>query len=163
MSFTFDLKEHAEQVEEFREFVRSKKDIKGPLMPVLQHAQDEFGYLPKEIITTISKILDIPLSEIYGVITFYAQFSLIPKGKYDIQVCEGTACYVKGAENLLDEFSKRLGIEVGDTTDDLIFSLVETRCVGDCASAPVVTVNDTVYKNVKLEDVAEILSNVKES
>lgn len=79
MSFTFDLKEHASQVEEFREFVRSKKDIKGPLMPVLQRAQDEFGYLPKEIITMISKILDIPLSEIYGVITFYAQFSLIPK------------------------------------------------------------------------------------
>ncbi|MDU2132479.1 MAG: NAD(P)H-dependent oxidoreductase subunit E, partial [Finegoldia magna] len=106
---------------------------------------------------------DIIPASIYGVITFYSRFTLKPKGKYAISVCMGTACYVKGAENLLDEFSKRLGIEVGDTTDDLIFSLVETRCVGDCASAPVVTVNDTVYKNVKLEDVAEILSNVKES
>lgn len=121
MSFTFDLKEHASQVDEFREFVRSKKDIKGPLMPVLQRAQDEFGYLPKEIIVMISKILDIPLSEIYGVITFYAQFSLIPKGKYDIQVCEGTACYVKGAQRVSEKLQEILKIPAGSTTEDQNF------------------------------------------
>lgn len=121
MSFTFDLKEHASQVDEFREFVRSKKDIKGPLMPVLQRAQDEFGYLPKEIIVMISKILDIPLSEIYGVITFYAQFSLIPKGKYDIQVCEGTACYVKGAQRVSENYKRFWKIPAGSTTEDQNF------------------------------------------
>lgn len=136
---------------------------KTDLIEVLHKVQDKYGYIPQEVVGKISEEFDITPASIYGVITFYSRFTLKPKGKYAISVCMGTACYVKGAENLLDEFSKRLGIEVGDTTDDLIFSLVETRCVGDCASAPVVTVNDTVYKNVKLEDVAEILSNVKES
>lgn len=158
MSFTFDLKEHASQVEEFREFVRSKKDIKGPLMPVLQRAQDEFGYLPKEIITMISKILDIPLSEIYGVITFYAQFSLIPKGKYDIQVCEGTACYVKGAQRVSEKLQEILKIAAGSTTEDQKFSITPCRCVGLCALAPVIVINGDVYGKVAVNELESIVS-----
>ncbi|WP_297810439.1 NADH-quinone oxidoreductase subunit NuoE [uncultured Finegoldia sp.] len=157
MSFTFDLKEHASQVEEFREFVRSKKDIKGPLMPVLQHAQDEFGYLPKEIITTISKILEIPLSEIYGVITFYAQFSLIPKGKYDIQVCEGTACYVKGSQKVSEKLQELLNIPEGSTTEDQKFSISPCRCVGLCALAPVIVINGDVYGKVEVKELKSII------
>lgn len=158
MSFTFDLKEHASQVEEFREFVRSKKDIKGPLMPVLQRAQDEFGYLPKEIITMISKILDIPLSEIYGVITFYAQFSLIPKGKYDFQVCEGTACYVKGAQRVSEKLQEILKIPAGSTTEDQKFSITPCRCVGLCALAPVIVINGDVYGKVAVNELESIVS-----
>ena len=158
MSFTFDLKEHASQVDEFREFVRSKKDIKGPLMPVLQRAQDEFGYLPKEIIVMISKILDIPLSEIYGVITFYAQFSLIPKGKYDIQVCEGTACYVKGAQRVSEKLQEILKIPAGSTTEDQKFSIIPCRCVGLCALAPVIVINGDVYGKVDVNELESIVS-----
>ena len=145
MSFTFDLKEHASQVDEFREFVRSKKDIKGPLMPVLQRAQDEFGYLPKEIIVMIS-------------ITFYAQFSLIPKGKYDIQVCEGTACYVKGAQRVSEKLQEILKIPAGSTTEDQKFSITPCRCVGLCALAPVIVINGDVYGKVDVNELESIVS-----
>ncbi|MDU1879105.1 MAG: NAD(P)H-dependent oxidoreductase subunit E, partial [Finegoldia magna] len=132
--------------------------IKGPLMPVLQRAQDEFGYLPKEIITMISKILDIPLSEIYGVITFYAQFSLIPKGKYDIQVCEGTACYVKGAQRDSEKLQEILKIPAGSTTEDQKFSITACRCVGLCALAPVIVINGDVYGKVAVNELESIVS-----
>ena len=146
--------------QKIRNFMVGKTE--NDLLEVLHVVQNTFGYIPRKIVTIISKTLDIPVSRIYGVITFYSRFSLIPKGKYAISVCMGTACYVKNAEKILEEFSKQLGIKIGETTDDLIFSLVETRCVGDCASAPVVTVNDTVYKHVKVEDVKKILANLKE-
>lgn len=146
--------------QKIRDFMVGKTE--NDLLEVLHVVQNTFGYIPRKIVTIISKTLDIPVSRIYGVITFYSRFSLIPKGKYAISVCMGTACYVKNAEKILEEFSKQLGIKIGETTDDLIFSLVETRCVGDCASAPVVTVNDTVYKHVKVEDVKKILANLKE-
>lgn len=158
MSFTFNLKEHAQQVEEFREFVRSKEGTKGPLMPVLQRAQDEFGYLPKEIISIISKMLDIPTSEIYGVITFYAQFSLIPKGKFDIQVCEGTACYVKGAQRVSEKIQEILKIPEGSTTEDQKFSISPCRCVGLCALAPVIVINGDVYGKVNVDELESIIS-----
>ncbi len=145
---------------EVRDFMVDKTET--DLLEVLHVVQNNFGYIPRKMVTIISKTLDIPVSRIYGVITFYSRFSLVPKGKYAISVCMGTACYVKNAEKILDEFSKQLGIEIGETTEDLIFSLVETRCVGDCAAAPVVTVNDTLYKHVKIEDVKGILANLKE-
>lgn len=146
--------------QKIRDFMVGKTE--NDLLEVLHVVQNNYGYIPRKIVTIVSKTLDIPVSRIYGVITFYSRFSLIPKGKYAISVCMGTACYVKNAEKILEEFSKQLGIQIGETTDDLMFSLIETRFVGDCASAPVVTVNDTVYKHVKVADVKNILANLKE-
>ncbi len=145
---------------EIRNFIKGKNP--SDLIEILHKTQDLYGYVPKEVIYIISKELDIPASEIYGVVTFYARFSLVPKGKFSISVCMGTACYVKGAENLLNDFSKILGIGVGETTEDLQYSLIETRCVGDCANAPIVTVNDKVYRKVVKEDIEKILSETKE-
>ncbi len=113
MEFTFDWEENKEKVKDFKIFMRENKGKKGALMTVLHEAQDKFGYLPKEIQELISKELRIPLSEIYGVATFYSQFSLVPKGEYKIGVCLGTACYVKGAQDILDKVEEELGITVG--------------------------------------------------
>ena len=146
---------------ELKEFVIGKQD--SDLIEILHKTQSLYGYIPKDAIYIISTALDIPVSEIYGVITFYSRFSLVPKGKFAISVCMGTACYVKGAENLLNEFSKMLGISVGETTDDLLFSLIETRCVGNCANAPVVTVNDKVYTKVTVDDLRHILAEAQEA
>ena len=130
-------------------------------MAVLHEAQDKFGYLPKEIQELISKELRIPLSEIYGVATFYSQFSLVPKGEYKIGVCLGTACYVKGAQDILDKVEEELGITVGQTTPDRKFSLSATRCLGACGLAPVLVVNEDVYGRLKAEDVEEILNKYR--
>lgn len=143
-----------------KEFMIGKNE--NDLIEVLHKVQNLFGYIPRNIVTDISKTLDLPVSKIYGVITFYSRFSLVPKGKYSISVCMGTACYVKSAEAVLNEFSKQLGIGIGETTEDLIFSLIETRCVGDCAAAPVVNVNELVYKEVTVNDVKNILADIKE-
>lgn len=143
-----------------KEFMIGKNE--NDLIEVLHKVQNLFGYIPRNIVTDISKTLDLPVSKIYGVITFYSRFSLVPKGKYSISVCMGTACYVKSAEDVLNEFSKQLGIGIGETTEDLIFSLIETRCVGDCAAAPVVNVNELVYKEVTVNDVKNILADIKE-
>lgn len=145
---------------EIRDFVKGKSP--ADLIEVLHKTQDLYGYVPKEVIYIISKEIGIPASEIYGVVTFYSRFSLVPKGKFAISVCMGTACYVKGAENLLNDFSKLLKIGVGETTEDLNYSLIETRCVGDCANAPIVTVNDKVYTKVTKEDIEKILLETKE-
>ncbi len=131
-------------------------------MAVLHEAQDQFGYLPKEIQELISKELRIPLSEIYGVATFYSQFSLVPKGEYKIGgVCLGTACYVKGAQEILDKVEEELGITVGQTTPDRKFSISATRCLGACGLAPVLVVNEDVYGRLKAEDVEEILNKYR--
>ncbi len=135
---------------------------KSDLVEVLHKTQELYGYIPKHIVTLIAKTLKMPIAEIYGVITFYSRFSLVPKGKYSISICMGTACYVKGGEAILQEFSKLLHIGPDETTDDLIFSLIETRCVGECAVAPVITVNDRVYENVTIEDVPRILADIGE-
>lgn len=132
------------------------------LIEILHKVQDLYDYIPREAANIIAEELKIPISKIYGVNTFYSRFSLYPKGKYAISVCLGTACYVKGAEAILNEFSNILGIKMGETTEDLIFSLVETRCLGECADAPIVTVNDKVYRHVKVEDVRKILAEIGE-
>ena len=112
------------------EFIAKHKDTDGPLMPIMQKAQELFGYLSMDTMTLIADSLDIPVSEIYGVATFYSQFSLNAKGEKTISVCTGTACYVKGAQDILDEVKAQLGINVGETTADGRFSIIDTRCLG---------------------------------
>lgn len=157
MEFSFDMNKNAKTIQEFKDFLDHKKIAPGPLMPALQHAQDVFGYLPKEILQLISKRLQIPLAEIYGVATFYSQFTFIPKGENKISVCLGTACYVKGAESILEEIENQLGIKSGQTTPDQRFSISSARCVGDCSIAPVILVNEEVYAKVKKDDIKTIL------
>ncbi len=158
MEFKFDMEENKDQIQAFKEFLDSKKSTPGPLMLSLQHAQDVFGYLPKEILEIISRKLSIPTAEIYGVATFYSQFSFIPTGKNKISVCLGTACYVKGAQSILEEIETQLGIKSGETTKDEVFSIASARCVGDCSIAPVILVNEDVYAKVKKEEISEILA-----
>lgn len=133
------------------------KDEKGALMPVLQKAQDIFGCLPIEVQRHISKGTRIPMSEIYGVVTFYSQFTLEPKGKYTISVCMGTACYVRNAKPIVEKISEMIGIAPGETSEDAKFSLVATRCIGACGLAPIMTVNESVYGRLKLEDIPGIV------
>ena len=151
-----------EQEAALKKVITELKDTKGALMPIMQQAQDIYGYLPIEVQTMISNETGIPLEKIYGVSTFYSQFALQPKGKYQISVCLGTACYVKGADKLLDDFLKELNVAKGESTADGLFSIVQTRCVGECALAPVVTVGDDVYDHVKESQVTEIINKYKE-
>ena len=134
------------------------KDDKSQLMHVMQEAQGIYGYLPREVQVMIAEGMDIPLEKIYGVATFYAQFSLSPKGEYDISVCLGTACYVKGAQPIIDKISEILGIEPGECTADGKFSLEECRCIGACGLAPVFTNNGEVYGKITADDVPGILA-----
>lgn len=145
------------QKEELLKVIAEKKDDKGALMPVLQKAQDIYGYLPIEVQKIISDEMDIPLEKIYGVVTFYSQFSLNPKGKYQISVCLGTACYVKGSGDIYNKLQEKLGIESGGCTPDGKFSLEACRCIGACGLAPVLTVNDEVYGRLTVDDVDDIL------
>ena len=148
----------AEQEAQLKAVIAEHKDDRGALMPVLQKAQDIYGYLPIEVQTMIAEGMDIPLEKVYGVVTFYAQFSLNPKGKYRISVCLGTACYVKGSDDLFNKFSEILGIKGGEITPDGKFSLDACRCIGACGLAPVLTVNEDVYGNLTVDDVEGILA-----
>lgn len=128
------------------------------LMHVMQVAQDIYGYLPFEVQATIAEGMGVPLEKVYGVATFYAQFALSPKGKYNISVCLGTACYVKGSQDVLDKICETLGIEPGECTSDGKFSIEACRCIGACGLAPVFTVNDDVYGKTTPNQVEEILA-----
>lgn len=147
----------AAQEAELLKVIAEKKDDRGALMPILQKAQDIYGYLPIEVQTIISNEMNIPLEKIYGVVTFYSQFSLNPKGKYQISVCLGTACYVKGSGDIYNKLQEKLGIEGGGCTSDGKFSLEACRCIGACGLAPVITVNDEVYGRLTVDDVDDIL------
>lgn len=138
--------------------IRKAHAGKGLTIAALQKAQDIFGYLPEKALTIISEELEVPLAEIYGIATFYAQFSLFPKGQYKIGVCLGTACYVKGSGDVYQKVCEELKIEGGQCTDDLKFSLDATRCIGCCGLAPVLTVNDDVYGKVTVDEVPKILA-----
>lgn len=138
--------------------IASKKDEPGALMPILQEAQAIYGYLPIEVQTMIAEEMNIPLEKVYGVSTFYAQFSLYPKGKYRISVCLGTACYVKGSGAVMEELEKELSITNGQCTADGKFSLDACRCVGACGLAPVMLVNDDVYGRMTPDQVKGILA-----
>ena len=122
-------------------FIDSLPTKDGSLIQVLHHAQEIFGFLPKEVQLYIAQSLNIPPSKVYGVVSFYSYFTTEPKGKYKISVCLGTVCFVKGSDKILEQFEKELGIKVGETTDDLLFSLEGLRCVGACGLAPVVVIN----------------------
>ena len=152
----------AQQAEQLTCLIAEHKGEKGALMPVLQGAQEIYGYLPIEVQKQVSLGLDIPLEEIYGVATFYSQFNLNPKGKYRVSVCMGTACYVKGAGDILQRLEERLGISSGGCTPDGNFSLDACRCIGACGLAPVLTVNDDVYGRLTVDDVDKILGKYME-
>lgn len=160
-NFNFDREKNKEKIDELKTFIDKNKDRKGPLMPILQEAQNIFGYLPDEIMTMISNKIKVPLSEVYGVATFYSQFTFIPKGETDIHICLGTACYVKGAADILDQFEKKLNIKKGETTPDGKFSISETRCLGNCGKAPVVEINGQQIGHFSQEDVDKVLNNEK--
>ncbi|MBQ4349250.1 MAG: NAD(P)H-dependent oxidoreductase subunit E [Clostridia bacterium] len=132
------------------------------LMHVMQEAQSIYGYLPFEVQQKIADGMKVPLEKVYGVATFYAQFALSPKGKYDISVCLGTACYVKGAQELLDELSAQLGIGAEECTPDGKYSLTACRCIGACGLAPVLTVNEDVYGKITAADIKGILAKYAE-
>ena len=146
-----------EQEERLRKVIDSHKGQPGATMPVLQAAQEIFGYLPEEVQIMIAEGLDIPLSEVYGVSTFYSLFTLNPKGKYQISVCLGTACYVKGGAEVLAAVEKKLGISPGGITPDGMFSLDACRCIGACGLAPVMMINEEVYGRLTAAQVGPIL------
>jgi len=150
-----------EQEAKLLEVIANLKEEQGCLMPILQKAQDIYGYLPIEVQTIISDELQVPLEKIYGVVTFYSQFALNPKGKYNISVCLGTACYVKGSGDIFNKLQEVLGIESGGCTPDGLFSLEACRCIGACGLAPVLTVNEDVYGRLTVDDVEGILAKYK--
>ncbi len=134
---------------------------KTPLMMILSDIQQAYGYIPIEVQELVSAKTGIPVAEIYGVVTFYSLFSLKPKGKYIIGCCLGTACYVKGAQQIIDKFSELLGIAPGETTDDGLFTLDALRCIGACGIAPAVTINGTVYPKMRPEQVPEVIASYR--
>ena len=150
-----------EQEKQLLAVINEGKTEKGALMAIMQKAQDIYGYLPIEVQTIIARELEIPLQEDYGVATFYAQFSLYPKGEYKISVCLGTACYVKGAGEIYEKLQEQLGIAGGECTPDGKFSLEACRCIGACGLAPVLTVNEDVYGRLTADDVEGILAKYR--
>lgn len=145
------------KVEELRDICKKFNNESGELINVLHGAQLLFGYLPAEVQEIVAEELNVSLAHVYGVVTFYSFFSMLPKGRHPISVCMGTACYVRGAEKVLDEFKRLLKVKVGETTGDGKFSLSCLRCVGACGLAPVVTIGERVYGRVSAEDVKRIL------
>lgn len=138
--------------------VAEYKDRPGGLIPALQMAQTMFGYLPEPVLKRVSEAFGKPLSEVAGVVSFYAFFTTVPRGKHVVRVCLGTACYVRGAQEVLQAFKRKLGIDIGETTPDRNFSLDVGRCFGACGMAPVVMIDDTVHQRVKPARVADILA-----
>ncbi|SFB21181.1 NAD(P)-dependent iron-only hydrogenase diaphorase component iron-sulfur protein [Acetitomaculum ruminis DSM 5522] len=146
-----------EQEAKLHEVIAGLKEEQGCLMPIMQQAQDIYGYLPIEVQKIIADDLEIPIEKIYGVATFYAQFRLQPTGEYRISVCLGTACYVKGSGPILDKLKQLLQIDIDECTPDGKFSLEACRCIGACGLAPVLTVNEEVYGRLTLEDIPGII------
>lgn len=146
-----------EDVNKIREICSSFNNDPQELINVLHKCQEHFGYLPAEVQEVISNEITVPVAKVYGVVTFYSFFTMTPKGKHPVSICMGTACYVRGAEKVLDEFRKELGLQVGQTTPDGKFSLSSLRCVGACGLAPVVMVGDKTYGRVAPDDVKNIL------
>lgn len=156
---TEDLPE--EQFNELLEFMESLDTKEGVLIEILHRAQDIFGYLPNEVQLFVARYLNIPGAEVYGVVSFYSYFNMKPSGKHTINVCMGTACFVRGADEILDAMKNELGIGTGETTEDGLFTLKDIRCIGACGLAPVVMVDDKVFGRVKLEDVGQILDEYR--
>ncbi|MDR3289554.1 MAG: NAD(P)H-dependent oxidoreductase subunit E [Peptococcaceae bacterium] len=146
-----------EQEEKLEEVIRTHKGEKGATMPVMQEAQKIYGYLPEEVQVMIAERMEIPLTEVYGISSFYAQFTHNPKGAIQISVCLGTACYVKGAGEILNQVCKKVGCQPDEITADGKFSIDSTRCIGACGLAPVMMINNDVYGRLKPEDVDAII------
>jgi len=138
-------------------FIEQFEDKESALIKVLYEAQQIFGYLSKEVLLFVSEKLDVPVSKIYGVVSFYSYFTTKPKGRCQIKICTGTACFVRGAEKLVNQFEHQLGLKMGETSPDHKFSLDAVRCVGACGLAPVVLANDKVYGKVDVDDVSHII------
>lgn len=146
-----------EMIAQLDEILDEYRDQPGGLIPALQIAQGRFGYLSKNVLKKISTEFGMPYSEVAGVVSFYSFFSTVPRGKYVVRACLGTACYVRGGKEVLAALKKELGIDVGETTEDRMFSLAVGRCFGACGLAPVIMVNDTVHQRVKPSKVGELL------
>ena len=155
------MPENKEKYEQLQNAIAKHKGERGAVMPVLQEAMNIFGYVPEDVQEIIAEGLGVTLSEVYGVATFYSQFSLEAKGEYVIGVCLGTACYVKGSQKIMDELSKQLQVEVGRTTKDGKFTLNATRCLGACGLAPVMMINDEVYGRLTPDQVSGILDKYR--
>lgn len=152
---------NAEQERALMAVIDEHRDDSGALMRILQEAQEIYGYLPYEVQVIIAEELGLPLEKVYGVVTFYSQFSLNPKGKYKISVCLGTACYVKGSGDIFKKLQDKLGVKGGEMTPDGLFSLEDCRCIGACGLAPVLTVNEDVYGRLTGDELDEILAKYK--
>lgn len=153
---------NANQNYELKAILENYEKDKSNLIQILNQVQEKYGYISQEAQKEISEYLDISMAEVYGVITFYSRFTLEPKGKYNIAVCLGTACFVKGSEKVLDKVKEILKIDVGQTTEDGLFSIEATRCVGACGLAPVFTVNDEVYGKATPEMVESVIKRIKD-
>ena len=151
----------AAAVKQITEICNRYKDEPTPTMMILEDIQKEYGYIPLEVQELVSDLTGIPVSEIYGVVTFYSFFSMVPKGKYVIGVCLGTACYVKGSQLVLDKFSEILHIKPGETTEDGLFTLDVLRCIGACAIAPAVSINGKVYPQLKVDNVSKVIDEYR--
>lgn len=145
----------------FKSDLVHKKNQPGSLIPLLQSAQDSYGYIPEKVIYYISELTGIPASEIFGVITFYAQFRLRPMGKNIVRVCEGTACHVNGAKSVLSTLQDELGIDVGETTEDGLFSLISVACLGCCSLAPVMMLNNETHGNLTNDKIKKVFKQFK--
>ncbi len=149
-------------VKQITEICDRYKDEETPLMMILSDIQKEYGYIPLEVQELVSEKTGISVAEIYGVVTFYSFFSLKPKGKYVVGCCLGTACYVKGAQQVIDKFSELLGIKAGETSEDGLFTLDALRCIGACGIAPAVQINGTVYPKMSVDQVAPLISKYRD-
>ena len=149
------------EIDAFIDELAGQGSLDGKLIAILHRAQEVIGYLPVEVQAHIARRLSLPPAKVYGVVSFYSFFSMVPKGKYIINVCMGTACFVVGADKVLDEFKKQLGIDAGQTTPDRLFSLNALRCVGACGLAPVVVINEKMHGKVTLQDVPKIIEEYR--
>ncbi|MGB4439700.1 MAG: NADH-quinone oxidoreductase subunit NuoE [Sedimentibacter sp.] len=162
MSKGLDVKANEKQFGQLKDYIDSIRQSQGNLMQTMHKAQEIFGYLPIEVQKFIAYELDMPLAEVYGVATFYTQFSIEPKGKHKIGVCLGTACYVKGSQLVLDKISKELNIKVGQTSADNLYTLEATRCLGCCGLAPVMMIDGDVYGKLEPKKIPDILAKYKD-
>ncbi|OPL17524.1 MAG: NADH dehydrogenase [delta proteobacterium ML8_D] len=156
-----EYKLRAEEIKKIDVIIQKYKRQRGALIPILQKIQEYIGFIPVEAQKKVAKVLQIPEKDVYGVVTFYSFFTMIPRGRINIRVCMGTACFVRGGKDILDRLVKELGIEPGQTTPDRNFSLQVNRCLGACGLAPVIVVNDKFYQKVKPEKVMDIINSYK--
>jgi NADH-quinone oxidoreductase subunit E len=151
-----------EKYDELKTFIESLETTKGALIEILHKAQGIFGYLPRDVQLFVARKLGIPGAEVYGVVSFYSYFTTKPSGKHTISVCMGTACFVRGADKIVERFKEKLGIESNETTEDGLFTMKDVRCIGACGLAPVVMVDDKIYGRVKVDDIDDILNVYRE-